>query len=149
MTLQFLYHAMHYPPCASCGAKPSPRQGPYIHHSPDANTVSDYFQQTGFSLNISASDLICKSYYDMYDCAEKINKQLDTRESKLESDIELWIFIAQETDIDKCHKSSNKNISFGGIDASLGKIKLTCFHKQSLFLLSILSQVVHERMKET
>ena len=91
--------------------KPRPRQGPYICHSPDANTVSDYFEQTGFSLNISASDLICKSCYDMHTIVMKhINKQLDTHESKFESDIELWKFIAQETDTDNVTRAAIRTV---------------------------------------
>lgn len=63
---QCLYRQTHVSnPCVGCGAKPMARQSPYNRHSPDAITISHYLQErTGFDVNITPSDTLCKSCYD-------------------------------------------------------------------------------------
>ena len=65
---QVMYRQSHqYNQCASCGAKPKVRAGPYTRHSPDAITLSHYLQdKSEFHVSILPTDTICKSCYDMH-----------------------------------------------------------------------------------
>ena len=60
---QFFYRKLNaYHPCASCGAKPKVRQGPYFRHSPDPTIINDYLKdQTEENVAIAEIDTICKS----------------------------------------------------------------------------------------
>lgn len=79
-------------PYASCGAKPKSRQSAYSRHNPDATAISMYLQErTESCINITETDTICKSCYDMHLVIIKcIKNQVRVPSIQLSYDIELW-----------------------------------------------------------
>ena len=79
-------------PCAGCGAKPKARQAAYTRHSPDAVTISQYLtERTGFDVNLTPTDTVCKACYDMHLVVmQHIESQASAPHIQLLSDIKLW-----------------------------------------------------------
>ena len=79
-------------PCAGCGAKPKARQAVYTRHSPDAVTISQYLtERTGFDVNLTPTDTVCKACYDMHLVVmQHIESQASAPHIQLLSDIKLW-----------------------------------------------------------
>jgi len=90
---QRTYRQMHaHNPCAGCGAKPKARQAAYTRHSPDAVTISQYLtERTGFDVNLTLTDTVCKACYDMHLVVmQHIESQASAPHIQFQSDIKLW-----------------------------------------------------------
>ena len=112
---QFFYRKLNaYHPCASCGAKPKVRQGPYFRHSPDPTIINDYLKdQTEKNVAIAETDTICKSCYDMHATIIADIKTASTRTvPSLESSIQSWSLRTKQDNADHLSTSIISTVIF-------------------------------------
>ena len=109
----FLYRQSHKSkPCASCGANPKIRHGPYIRHSPDPATVCQYLNyNTDCNEMLSSTDLLCKSCYNVHLAILKSIVEQDNT-PHLQSDIALWEMAMHDSSRDDLTRSVLKTVIF-------------------------------------
>ena len=114
---QHLYRQVHaLNPCAGCGAKPKVRQGAYTRHSPDPVYISQYLTQTtGFEVDLTPTDTICKACYDMHLVIQQ-NIQVPTSapSAQLQSDLVSWTTRSSDETTDELTRAVLTTVIFVG-----------------------------------